>query len=91
MNYEQSLPETGSDYSAMAVRTRRSENHLSMAERFTAIDADRHRGRAGAEMLANGSESGQSKETEQNISRDRKSDGGAMGPSGNLKETLNVT
>ena len=56
-----------------------------MAEGFTAFDADRHCGRAGAEVLANGSESGQSKKTEQNIPRDRKSDGRTMGPSGNLK------
>ena len=70
MYYEQDIQETGSDHTAVAIRTRGSKNYLSMVKGIAAADSYGHCGRTGTEMLANGSRARQGKTAEQNISRD---------------------
>ena len=80
-HYEQRLPETGSDYPAVAVRPWRNEGNVSLAEESAAAVSDNACGGARTENIQNAAVAGENPSAKQDVYGHSAGDGGSMGVS----------
>ena len=78
-HYEQRLPETGSDYPAVAVRPWRNEGNVPLAEESAAAVSDNACGGARTENIQNAAVAGENPSAEQDVYGHSAGDGGTVG------------